>query len=111
MSEEYKKVKSGKLKLKGDGSEEKRKAKKKAKKEKKARKRKLNEAKDEDEELHGGWYIVSYCSYPFLGLTVQNCELFIREFAAVAPSDLPKFSRLYKKLQKQIIFIFGDNLK
>ena len=35
MSEEYKKVKSGKLKLKGDGSEERRKAKKKAKKEKK----------------------------------------------------------------------------
>jgi hypothetical protein len=91
MSEEYKKVKSGKLKLKGDGSEERRKAKKKAKKEKKARKRKLNEEKDEDEELHGGWYIVSYCSCPFLGLfcffTVINWELFIREFAAVAPSD------------------------
>ena len=31
MSEEYKKVKSGKLKLKGDDSDEKRRAKKKAK--------------------------------------------------------------------------------
>ena len=58
MSEEYKKVKSGKLKLKGDDSDEKRRAKKKAKKEKKARKRKLNEGIDEDEELHAGWYKV-----------------------------------------------------
>ena len=91
MSEEYKKVKSGKLKLKGDGSEERRKAKKKAKKEKKARKRKLNEEKDEDEELHGGWYIVSYCSFSFWVCfafsRLKIWKLFIREFAAVAPSD------------------------
>jgi len=69
MSEEYKKVKSGKLKLKGDGSEERRKAKKKAKKEKKARKRKLNEGKDEDEEAHGGWYIYKDVEMMKPGLT------------------------------------------
>lgn len=55
MSTEYSSIKSGKLKLKGDGSEAIRKAKKKAKKEKKARKRKHTEV-DNDESLHSGWY-------------------------------------------------------
>ena len=118
MSEEYKKVKSGKLKLKGDGSEERRKAKKKAKKEKKARKRKLNEGKDEDEEAHGGWYIVSDCSSSKSGTVIFLFTNFLVEVRFYL-SERSRQSRrapchnsldCIKSCFKQIIFIFGDNL-